>query len=172
MSACEQMDTRFEKHNTTFHATRAFVRHCDVPQFPLKSHPPELVSAAAGEYIGPKTPRSNSYICLLSNVRPGHSGRPLIDLLLFSFMSKNHNSAKEPHGLAIFHISPAVRISRTSANVRKSRTRTRSGLLITLFEIALQPLAFNLFLVTRNVPSSSSSSSLKSSSNSSSHFGL
>ena len=26
MSACEQMDARFEKYNTTFHATRAFVR--------------------------------------------------------------------------------------------------------------------------------------------------
>ena len=26
MSACEQMDARFEQYNTTFHATRAFVR--------------------------------------------------------------------------------------------------------------------------------------------------
>ena len=26
MSTCEQMDARFEKYNTTFHATRAFVR--------------------------------------------------------------------------------------------------------------------------------------------------
>ena len=26
MSACEQMDARFEQHNTTFDATRAFVR--------------------------------------------------------------------------------------------------------------------------------------------------
>ena len=26
MSACEQMDAWFEKYNTTFHATRAFVR--------------------------------------------------------------------------------------------------------------------------------------------------
>ena len=26
MSACEQVDARFEKYNTTFHATRAFVR--------------------------------------------------------------------------------------------------------------------------------------------------
>ena len=26
MSACEKMDARFEQHNTTFHATRAFVR--------------------------------------------------------------------------------------------------------------------------------------------------
>ena len=27
MSACEQMDARFDKYNTTFHATRAFVRY-------------------------------------------------------------------------------------------------------------------------------------------------
>ena len=26
MSACEQTDARFEQYNTTFHATRAFVR--------------------------------------------------------------------------------------------------------------------------------------------------
>ena len=31
MSACEQMDARFEQYNTTFHATRAFVRVAHFP---------------------------------------------------------------------------------------------------------------------------------------------
>ena len=31
LSACEQMDARFENYNTIFHATRAFVRVAHFP---------------------------------------------------------------------------------------------------------------------------------------------
>ena len=43
------------------------------------------------------------------------------------FMRKNQKSAKEPYSLATFHLSPVVRVSRTSAESRKSRTESSSN---------------------------------------------
>ena len=65
-------------------------------------------------------------------------------------MRKNHNSAKEPNSLATFHMCPVVHISRTSAEERKSRTKTQWAL-DHLFEIVLHTFVFIVVRRTRVV---------------------
>ena len=91
MSACEQMDARFEKYNTTFHATRAFVRQnwSDRPSHPLTPPPTHARTAPRRKHLF----TNHVHTELPSTSLPTLLFSPLLPLLSsFSSLLRPHSS--------------------------------------------------------------------------------